>query len=80
MSIRARISLMLFMMCQAVLFFIGTLATLMITDQSDERAIGIVATIVISGVIAMPLAYFIAPRLRSAYVREHVHAIPEEGL
>jgi|AGTN01.3.fsa_nt_gi hypothetical protein len=80
MSIRTRISMMIFMMIQAVLFFAGTLVTLMVTDQSDERAIGIVATIVISGVIAMPLSYFIAPRLRSAYVRKHVPAIAEKGL
>lgn len=80
MSTRTQISLLIYMMVQAVLFFIGTIATLMMTDQSDLRAYGIVATIVLSILIGVPLTWFLAPRLRSRYVRENVRAIPEEDI
>lgn len=80
MSTRTHISLLIYMMVQAVLFFIGTITTLMVTDQSDLRAYGIVGTIVLSVLIGVPLTWFLAPRMRSRYVREHVRAIPEDNL
>lgn len=78
MSIRIQISILLSLMVQAVLFFAGLLITLMTTDDSGARTWGIIGTIVGSLLIGPPLAWWLAPRLRARYVRDHVHSIPEE--
>lgn len=78
MSIRSHITVLVSMMVQAVLFFIGLLVTLMVTDDSGARSWGIVATIVVSLLAGPPLAWLVAPRLRSRYVRDNVPPIPEE--
>lgn len=78
MSIRSYITVLISMMVQAVLFFIGLIVTLMVTDDSGARTWGIVATILVSLVAGPPLAWFLAPRLRSRYVRDHVPSIPED--
>ncbi|MCR6632942.1 MAG: hypothetical protein NVV74_24460 [Magnetospirillum sp.] len=80
MSTRTRISLVIYGMVQAVLFFIGTIATLMLTDQSDQRAWGIVTTIALSILIGVPLTWWLAPRLRARYVRENVPPLREDDL
>lgn len=78
MSTRTRISVLIYMMVQAVLFGIGVVITLLVTDDSAARAWGIVATIIGAMVIGTPLAWFLAPRLRARYVRDNVHSTPEE--
>lgn len=78
MSIRSHITVLISMMIQAVLFFIGLIITLMVTDDSGARTWGIVATVLVSLLVGPPLAWFLAPRLRSRYVRDHVPSIPEE--
>lgn len=78
MSTRTSISVLISMMVQAVLFFTGLLVTLMATDDSGTRTWGIVATIVVSLLAGPPLAWWLAPRLRSRYVRDNVPPIAEE--
>lgn len=78
MSIRIQISVLLSMMIQAVIFFAGLLVTLMVTDDSGARTWGIVGTIVLSLLVGPPVAWWLAPRLRARYVRDHVRSIPEE--
>lgn len=78
MSTRTRISLLITMMVQAVLFGIGVVITLMVTDDSSARTWGIVATIVASMAIGPPLAWVLAPRLRARYLRENVPPIRED--
>lgn len=78
MSIRTHITVLISMMVQAVLFFAGLIATLLVTDDSAARTWGIVATIVVSLLAGPPLAWWLAPRLRSRYVRDNVPAIREE--
>lgn len=78
MSTRTRLSILIFIMVQAVLFSIGLVATLLLTDDSYQRAWGILVTIVLALVIGVPLTWFLAPRLRAQYVREHVRPMQEE--
>lgn len=77
MSIRMNISVLISMMVQAVLFGIGLVATLMLTDDGTARTWGIVATVAVSLLAGPPLAWWLAPRLRSRYVRENVPPTPE---
>lgn len=77
MTTRTYISMLVYGMTQAVLFFVGTLITLISTDQSDLRGIGIAASIVVSVIIAPVVAYTLAPRLRSDYVRDNVTPMAE---
>ncbi|MGE5476196.1 MAG: hypothetical protein ACM3Q1_06045 [Bacteroidales bacterium] len=78
MTNRTSITVLISMMVQAVLFGIGLVTTLMVTADSGARTWGIVATIVVSLLAGPPLAWWLAPRLRARYVREHVPPQAEE--
>jgi hypothetical protein len=78
MSIRANIAILLFLMVQAMLFFAGVIITLMVADLTRDRVIGFAITIVVSVPISLMASWWLAPRLRARYLREHVPAIREE--
>lgn len=80
MSIRANITILVFGMIQAMLFFTGTIATLLVADLTRNRLIGIALTVVISLPLSLAASWWLAPRLRSRYVRENVPAIREDDL
>jgi hypothetical protein len=72
MSIRLRIASLIFMMINAVVFGIGLVSVLLVPALA-ERAFAMIPTVVIASfLISAPLAWFIAPTLRSRFVREHV--------
>ena len=64
MSTRLRLSILIYGMIQGVVFGIGTVLVLGIPSFS-ERAMTLMPTVVIlSIVLAAPIAWFVAPRMR----------------
>jgi membrane protein implicated in regulation of membrane protease activity len=69
MSIRLQITILLFMMAQAVFFGIGTIIVLATPLKAYAGQL-VPVVIVASAILAAPAAWKIAPRLRSAYSRQ----------
>jgi hypothetical protein len=68
MMIRLSIAVLVFMMIQAVLFGVG--AVLVLATPLNELAMQLMPVVVIgSAIIAMPISWLIAPRLRARYWR-----------
>jgi hypothetical protein len=68
MSIRTQISVMVFMMVQAILFGVGIL-TILLTPLSGHAMIAMPVMIAVSLAAAAVLSWQIAPRLRARYWR-----------
>ena len=65
---RLWIAVLVFMMIQAVLFGVG--AVLVLTTPLKDVAMQLLPVVVIaSAIVAMPIAWFIAPRLQARYWR-----------
>ncbi len=62
---------LVFMMTNAVLFGIGMVAVLAIPTLAQHQEDLVPAVVVLSFVLAAPLAWIIAPRLRARYWRNH---------
>jgi low temperature requirement protein LtrA len=70
MSLRFQIAAMVFLMVQAVLFGVG--AVLVLGTALSDHALALMPWVVgIAAVIAAPVSWMIAPRLRARYWREH---------
>jgi len=66
--IRLSIAVLVFMMIQAVLFGVG--AVLVLATPLTDMAMQLMPVVVIvSSVIALPVSWFIAPRLQARYWR-----------
>ena len=63
MSVRFQITALIYMMVQGVLFGVGVVAIL-VSSVADRAAVLIPALVVLTGVISLPVSWFIAPRLR----------------
>lgn len=70
MRTRLGIAALIFMMMQGVLFGIGTV-TILSTSLSDDARALMPAMVVLTIVVAMPLSWWLAPRLRARYWRRH---------
>jgi len=69
MTVRIGIAALVFMMVQAVLFGVGVV--LVLATPLSELAMTLMPWVVgISTAIALPVSWFIAPRLRLRYWRE----------
>lgn len=68
MSLRFQISVMVFMMVQAVMFGAG-LVTILLTPINAEAMAAIPAMTAASFVLSAAIAWLIAPRLRQRYWR-----------
>ena len=66
MSIRMQIATMVFMMVQAVTFGFGIVYVLA-TPLREHAMIAIPAIVAVSTIVAAPLSWSIAPRLRARY-------------
>ncbi|MBP2298228.1 hypothetical protein [Azospirillum picis] len=78
MSTRLRLAILIYGMTQGVVFGIGTLLVLSVPSFS-EQAISLMPTVVIlSLILAAPIAWYLAPRLRLRFWRrqEEVQARP----
>ncbi|MBC7951916.1 MAG: hypothetical protein H7Z12_08905 [Rhodospirillaceae bacterium] len=74
MSIRLGISILVFLLIAPIVFGTGLVSVLMLTDQSSVRAYAIAAVVTATVLIAAPLSWLVAPRLRSHFLRQHPHA------
>lgn len=74
MSIRFAISILVFLVIAPVLFGTGLVSVLMLTEDSGTRAYAVAAVVAVTVVIAAPLSWLTAPRLRSRFLRQHPHA------
>lgn len=79
MSIRLQIAILLFMMVQGVFFGIGVVIVLA-TPLKAYAAQLIPVVIVASAIVAAPVAWKIAPRLRSAYSRRKHQRLQARGM
>lgn len=67
MTTRARISLLIYGMVEAVLFGVGVVAVLSFPSLQESWKYLLPGVIVASFVLAAPIAWMIAPRLRARY-------------
>jgi hypothetical protein len=73
---RTRIAILIYSMTNAVLFGIGIVTVLNVPSLAAHAWIGIPAVVLLSLVLAVPIAWWIAPRLRSRWQRRH--AAPDQ--
>ncbi len=71
MSTRFRIAAIIYMMVNAVVFGVGIVTVLLAPSLADHAFQLIPALVIASFVVSAPLAWFIAPRLRARYMRQH---------
>ena len=70
MSTRFRISMVIYGMVNAVLFGTGAIAVLSFPSLQEYWKILIPIVVVVSFVLAAPIAWLLAPRLRARYWRQ----------
>ena len=68
-STRARIAILIYSMTNAVLFGIGIILVLNVPSLAAHAWIGIPVVVLLSLVLAVPVAWRIAPRLRARWGR-----------
>jgi uncharacterized Tic20 family protein len=77
MSIRLQISILVYVMVQAVLFGVGTV--LVLATPLSAVAMTLMPWVIgVSAVLSAPVAWIIAPRLRARFQRENVQSLPAE--
>jgi hypothetical protein len=64
-------------MTNAVLFGIGIVTVLNVPSLAAHAGIGIPVVVVLSLLLAAPIAWYIAPRLRARYWRQREERTPE---
>lgn len=69
MSRRWMITALIYMMVNAVLFGIGATLVLSVPALASQASPLLWVVVVMSFVLALPIAYFIAPRLRARFQR-----------
>ena len=74
LSTRARIAVLIYSMTNAVLFGIGIVLVLSVPSLAAHAWIGIPLVVVLSLVLAVPIAWWIAPRLRARWGRRRAAA------
>jgi uncharacterized membrane protein len=80
LSIRARIAILIYSMTNAVLFGIGIVTVLNVPSLAAHAWIGIPVVVVLSLLLAAPIAWYIAPRMRARYWRQREKADTEKDL
>ena len=74
LSTRARIAILIYSMTNAVLFGVGIVTVLNVPSLAAHLWIGIPVVVLLSFLLAVPIAWFIAPRLRARYWRRREEA------
>ncbi len=70
MTVRLGIAALLFMMIQAVFFGIG--AVLVLATPLKDRAMELMPLMVVGTIVlSLPISWWLAPRLRARYWRNH---------
>ena len=73
-STRACIAILIYSMINAVLFGIGIVTVLNVPSLAAHAWIGIPVVVVLSLLLAVPIAWFIVPRMRARYWRRREEA------
>ena len=73
---RAQLAALIYTMTNAVLFGCGLITVLTVPALSAEAAYAIPAVVVLSLLLAAPVAWFLAPRLRARYWRHRRAVAP----
>ena len=76
---RAGIAALVYTMTNAVMFGAALITVLAVPYFRAHAAIGIAAAVVVSLVAAAPVAWLIAPRLRTRYGRQRRAGMPAPG-
>jgi hypothetical protein len=80
LSIRARIAILIYSMTNAVFFGIGIVTVLNVPSLAAHAWIGIPVVVVLSLLLAAPIAWYIAPRMRARYWRGREEADTKKDL
>jgi hypothetical protein len=80
LSTRARIAILIYSMTNAVLFGIGIVTVLNVPSLAGHLWIGIPVVVALSLLLAAPIAWLIAPRLRARYWRRREEAEIRKGV
>jgi len=70
MSTRFQLAVLIFSMVNAVLFGAGLIAVLAIPELAQQAMLLIPIVVAASFILAAPIAWLLAPRLRARYWRE----------
>ena len=70
MSTRLMIAALVYMMVNAVLFGCGVTAVLLVPVLSAQAGALVPAVVITSLILALPVSWFLAPRLRARYWRD----------
>ena len=68
---RARVAALIYMMINAVIFGAGLVVVMAVPALAVNAAIWIPLVVVASFILAAPAAWFIAPRMRARFGRQH---------
>ncbi len=69
MSTRLAIAALIYMMVNAVVFGIGAVTVLSIPSLSENATVWLPTVVIVSFVLAAPIAWLIAPHMRSRFHR-----------
>ncbi len=73
---RLEIAALVYLMANAVLFGAGLIAVLTVPALNTHAGIAISTVVVVSLVLAAPIAWFVAPRLRARRGQQRPAALP----
>lgn len=73
---RARIALLIYLMTQGVMFGAGLVLVLAWPALAEDSGFWISAAIAASFVLAAPIAWWIAPRMRARFSRQNISPTP----
>ena len=77
---RVGIAALIYLMTNAVLFGVGLITVLTVPALSTNAAIWIPVVVVASFILAAPIAWELAPRLRARYWRQRsAHSLPQQA-
>ncbi len=75
-KMRAQLAALIYTMTNAVLFGVGIVTVLTVPVFSAQAVYAIPAVVVLSSLLAAPVAWFLAPRLRARYWRHRKMIAP----
>jgi uncharacterized membrane protein YdbT with pleckstrin-like domain len=84
-TVRGQVAILIYMMVQGVLFGVGVVAMVLIPTWFGHQQLALPVIVVVSFLIAVPLAWFISPHLLNRYekrraAREERAAQPRANL
>lgn len=75
-KVRAQLAALIYMMTNAVIFGVGIITVLTVPALSAQAFIAIPVVVILAFVLAVPVAWLLAPRLRARYWRRRMAIDP----